>query len=313
MKSVLKKIIKNIDENFFIRSRLTKRDCNISIQKKSDFLKKNGYVIFDHLVDSPIIDKLVDDLNKAANKFKFRKPLLAQSRVDRNKHKELISNNFLLSRSDLTKYNIEAQFNTGETLADFVGREKPPSLEFEMPDKKDFYDVWLDPVILKTVEMYFGFTPILAEAFIRRNYPSEFVVMNHGWHRDKNHEKHLLKGFIFLNDCNIENGPHHYLEGTHKLEGYSKKTYYSDDEIEELKRINNIKEIISIVPKGTIIIEDTRGLHKAGIPIKGFRDLGFSTFMPNRLIKKRNVDYRISNDTYNKISNDKKRWLNVQL
>ena len=102
------------------------------------------------------------------------------------------------------------------------------------------------------------------------------------------------------------------MEGTHKLEGYSKKGYYSDDEIEELKRINNIKEIISIVPKGTIIIEDTRGLHKAGIPIKGFRDLGFSTFMPNRLIKKRNVDYQISNDTYNKISNDKKRWLNVQ-
>mgnify|MGYP006170227719 CR=1 FL=1 len=33
---------------------------------------------------------------------------------------------------------------------------------------------------------------------------------------------------------------------------------------------------------GTIIIEDTRGLHRAALPTAGWRDLGYMVFMPLR-------------------------------
>ena len=36
--------------------------------------------------------------------------------------------------------------------------------------------------------------------------------------------------------------------------------------------------MVSNVKAGTIIIEDTRGLHKAGIPKRDYRDLGFAVF-----------------------------------
>ena len=36
--------------------------------------------------------------------------------------------------------------------------------------------------------------------------------------------------------------------------------------------------MVSKVKAGTIIIEDTRGLHKAGIPKKAYRDLGSRYF-----------------------------------
>ena len=46
-----------------------------------------------------------------------------------------------------------------------------------MPDDEQFYSIWLDQIILEVVEDYFGSTPVLCEAFIRRNYPSEHVVV----------------------------------------------------------------------------------------------------------------------------------------
>lgn len=309
MKNALKKMAVNLDESIYIQSRRAKVISSKLTKDKCNFLRENGYVIFDHLVGSSIIERLASDINQKADNFRFRKPLLAQARVDSNKHKKLIESNFLLNRIELPVYDIDAQFKKNETLLEFVKREKPSSLEFEMPDVSDFYNVWLDDEITKVVEMYFGFTPILAEAFVRRNYPSEFIVMNHGWHSDKNHDEHLLKGFIFLNDCDLNNGPHHYLEKTHRLEGLEDKSYFSEEEIEKLKNEKQLAEIVSIVPKGTIIIEDTRGLHKAGLPKLGYRDLGFSTFLPDRFIKKRNVDYSISLNTFNNLTQNRKKWV----
>ena len=178
-----------------------------------------------------------------------------------------------------------------------------------MPDDEQFYSIWLDQIILEVVEDYFGFTPVLCEAFIRRNYPSEHVVMNHGWHRDKNHKTHLLKAFIFLNDCNLDNGPHHFVSESHLSKGLDSKPYYSDEEVSDYIKKNNFEELVSVVPKGTIILEDTRGLHKAGIPKKGYRDLGFCTFMPDRAVMKRKSDYTISQFTKSNLTKFQNNFL----
>ena len=91
-----------------------------------------------------------------------------------------------------------------------------------------------------------------------------------------------LKYFIYLNDVNIDNGPHVYIEGTNKVfskpysllkQGYKR---ISDSEINKLfdpKRINYITG-----EKGTIIIGDTSCFHKGLVPKKSNRLIFEVTF-----------------------------------
>jgi hypothetical protein len=85
------------------------------------------------------------------------------------------------------------------------------------------------------------------------------------YHFDMDRPK-WLKFFVYLTDVTVETGPHVFIEGTHKSgeipskflnKGYSRLT---DNEINEVYDSSRIKEFIA--PRGTIIAEDTRGLHK---------------------------------------------------
>lgn len=71
----------------------------------------------------------------------------------------------------------------------------------------------------------------------------------------------FLKFFIYINDVNESNGPHIYVKKTHNEcpKYINHDGRYSDEFIEA----NAKSEIVEIVGKaGTIIIADTRGLHK---------------------------------------------------
>ena len=95
-----------------------------------------------------------------------------------------------------------------------------------------------------------------------------------------------LKFFVYLNDVNLENGPHVYVEGTHK--SFSKphsilKNGYKrvkDDEIYKHFSKDKIHKIIG--KKGTIIIGDSSCFHKGVMPIKGNR-LIFEITLSNSL------------------------------
>lgn len=75
-----------------------------------------------------------------------------------------------------------------------------------------------------------------------------------------------LKFFIYLTDVNEENGPHAFVKGSHKnrgipshlrLQGYAR---LSDEEIN--LAYQREKVIYHTAKRGTVIAEDTRGLHK---------------------------------------------------
>ncbi len=84
-----------------------------------------------------------------------------------------------------------------------------------------------------------------------------------------------LKFFIYLTDVGEKNGPHTFVAGSQKSgnipskllsQGYSRLT---DDVVEECY---DKKDIISFTaPRGTIIAEDTRGLHKGAHVQEGDR------------------------------------------
>jgi hypothetical protein len=85
------------------------------------------------------------------------------------------------------------------------------------------------------------------------------------WHFDMDRIK-WLKFFIYLTDVGPENGPHSFAEGSHRSggipgsllqKGYSRLT---DDEVSSNYSPDKLIEFTA--PRGTIIAEDTRGLHK---------------------------------------------------
>ena len=75
-----------------------------------------------------------------------------------------------------------------------------------------------------------------------------------------------LKVFIYLTDVGPKDGPHSFIEGSHITGGIPQKLLnkgyvrLSDEEV--LSNYAASKEIRFAAPKGTVIVEDTRGLHK---------------------------------------------------
>ena len=63
---------------------------------------------------------------------------------------------------------------------------------------------------------------------------------------------------------------------------------------------NSEDRIVSIVPKGTVILEDTRGLHRANILKSGYRDLGYAVFKP--WPQKRAVHYSVPGKSFEKLT-----------
>ena len=84
-----------------------------------------------------------------------------------------------------------------------------------------------------------------------------------------------LKFFIYLTDVEVVNGPHAFIAGSHRTQGIPShlvRKGYSRLSDEEVAQAFDAKDLIEFAaPRGTIIAEDTRGLHKGKHVEKGDR------------------------------------------
>lgn len=84
-----------------------------------------------------------------------------------------------------------------------------------------------------------------------------------------------LKFFFYITDVEVDNGPHAFIRGTHKRGSipyrFLKKGYARLSDSEVFSFYDKKDEIIYTAPRGTIIAEDTRGLHKGSPVQKGDR------------------------------------------
>lgn len=75
-----------------------------------------------------------------------------------------------------------------------------------------------------------------------------------------------LKIFVYLTDVGVENGPHEFVSGSHKVDGLPKsirdKGYARLDDQEVIDLYGQEHLVKMVGEAGTVIIEDTRGLHK---------------------------------------------------
>jgi len=98
-----------------------------------------------------------------------------------------------------------------------------------------------------------------------------------GWHRDS--YSHQYKSIVYLNDVDDDTGPFQYLIGSQRYgQIWRELTYkskikkrpvdprYSAEEMISLKASLGLKSTKVLGPRGTIILVDSRGLHR-GTPI----------------------------------------------
>jgi hypothetical protein len=84
-----------------------------------------------------------------------------------------------------------------------------------------------------------------------------------------------LKFLIYINDINLNNGPHCYVKKTHLNNGIPfgiRSRGYVRLNDQELKKFN-LESSVLTAKAGTAIIEDTRGLHKGEKLVSGYRIL----------------------------------------
>ena len=304
------KIVKKINQLLRPSKDITDEKINNAVQD----LKNNGFIVLENFIDEKNISKIQEYVNSKLVDLDFETPCIGQNLIDKNHHQNLIANNFLLTPNEALKEGIAFTKDQINSYQEVLEKFNPSSLKISVTDNTSLMKAILDEKLLAIIENYFGFTPILKEAYLRRNFGADFKIMNHFWHRDKN-SPFLLKAFLFTTDCNEFNGPHHYVSGSHNEKIFTKEKYYSDTEIEHNSIFKN-RIHKSIVKAGTLILEDTRGLHKAGVPSDGFRDMAFAVFMPKFLNLRNflNADlkyYNIKEDMLLKLSSNAKRYIDL--
>lgn len=246
-------------------------------------LREEGCVILPGYLQPTILIQLQDELETALQGLNFATPSLAQARINNEKHRELIDNFMYGSPQQLKSWGVTFDHHEAKSYSQVLKDFNPSTLTAPMLALSETYrQVWLDPFILGIVSHYLGLVPTLAEAYVRRNFPAPHRTMNHYWHRDLN-SMHLLKMFVFISDCGIDNGPHEFLRKTHRRDDVlNGKRYFSDAEVDALYPEGSADRAVSVVKAGTVILEDTHGLHRAKLPCAGFRDIGFAVYMPLR-------------------------------
>jgi ectoine hydroxylase-related dioxygenase (phytanoyl-CoA dioxygenase family) len=240
--------------NFFVSKKPLKKETYTGIFSKFDEdeifkykkqLDNNGYLILDNVLNSDEVNALVDDFIKLEGFY------TSDSNIKSQKKKLNIQN----------PESVKFYYNSQDIIDNF-----------------NVQKILFDSSIIHFAQMYLNSYPVIDSISSWWSFPSAAPDKNAAqwWHFDLERPK-WLKFFFFLTDCSLENGAHCFVKATHKnnsipwtlrKRGYER---LSDDDVE---KIYSKKDIIDIVAKkGSLLIEDTRGLHKGRNLIKGNRFL----------------------------------------
>ena len=219
---------------------LGKLDKN-SLKTYSDKLKQDGYIIFP--------GALKNDLCNRLQKFAYEQEAnirLMDGQSKKNIEKTKFDNNNLQA--------VRYDFNTKDLL-----------------DNEDVQGLLIDQSLIALAQEYLGTFPVadVLSMWWHTNFSniadSEAAQL---FHFDMDRPK-WLKIFIYLTDVGDTNGAHNFVQGSHQTGAIPKdileRGYVRISDKEVAQRFGANKIIPFTGPKGTIIVEDTRGLHKGAV------------------------------------------------
>jgi hypothetical protein len=208
------------------------RDC-------ADRLRKDGYMMFERALPAVTCDRLM--------KFALETPAV----VRRMDHEP----------GDLPRRT--ALFDAKSPLAVRYDYDTSALL-----DNADVQALLADPSLLRVVQAYLGCEPVadvLSMWWHTAYHTAPDSMAAQYFHFDLDRIK-WLKVFIYLTDVGPDNGPHSFVPGSHQTSGIPsdilRRGYVrlSDEEVYDRYGEDNCRKFCG--PRGSIIIEDTRGLHK---------------------------------------------------
>ncbi len=128
----------------------------------------------------------------------------------------------------------------------------------------------------------------------RISYCNNNLGSGGGWHRDNGFHKQF-KSIIYLSDVEIDNGPFTYLKGTHKhYNDFKGKLSGSVDKYESRLGEDFINKVVELgydkqtytANRGTLILVDTKGIHRGNPLLSGSRYAMFNYFYPKHHVTK---------------------------
>lgn len=205
-------------------------------------LREDGYLIFPSALSSEVCDELVD--------FAMSTPAVVRPMDYETSYASPRESMFEISRPIAARYD----YKTSDLLENI-----------------NVQALLADTSLIHIAQEYLGCAPIsdVMGMWWHTNYldrPDSEAAQY--FHFDMDRPK-WLKVFIYLNDVEQENGPHNFVKGSHKMggipfkllrKGYARQT---DHEVAQEYPKERIKSFSA--PRGTVIVEDTRGLHKGGL------------------------------------------------
>jgi ectoine hydroxylase-related dioxygenase (phytanoyl-CoA dioxygenase family) len=161
-------------------------------------------------------------------------------------------------------------------------REHPRGIRYDFSQHQvinipDVQALLADPSVLAVAQAYLGSRPVadVTSMWWHTAYsdqPDSNAAQFYHFDMDR---IRWLKIFVYLTDVSPDNGPHCFVAGSHRsggippallAKGYAR---LSDEEVSRNFPAERLKEFCA--PAGTIIIEDTRGLHKGHAVRRGDR------------------------------------------
>jgi hypothetical protein len=203
-----------------------------------DKLRADGFVVFERALPAEMCDRLT--------RFALETPALLR-RMDGEGDSEHGDAMFDPARPAGVRYDYSATVLLGN-----------PDVQFLLADRS----------ILALAQEYLGAPPVadVLNMWWHTNYsPHPDAQAAQFFHFDMDRIK-WLKVFVYLSDVGPENGPHSFVKGSHRtggiplsllLRGYER---LSDQDVEDNYPRDAFMEFSA--PRGSVIIEDTRGLHK---------------------------------------------------
>lgn len=189
---------------------------------------------------------------------------------------------FALSHESIirpTDHDTEKRFGTRRAVYDPAS---PQGIiyQFEqeiLVNQADIQELITDQSIITVAQAYIGSQPVLDE--VNLWWSTAFGTKADAnaaqlYHFDMDRIR-WLKFFFYLTDVGSENGPHCFVAGSHKSGGIPRTfldrgyVRISDEEVASAYAPDRLIEFTG--PRGTIIAEDTRGLHKGRPVLRGHR------------------------------------------
>jgi hypothetical protein len=179
-------------------------------------------------------------------------------------------------RDYLAKQPVFAPYLPALALVPIDGPELPDSHTLFVPEEKvvgcpHLLDIANHPTILSAVEGVFGCRPTVGVMCAWWSVPTADGKPRHAenFHRDFD-DVNFIKLFVYLTDVGSENGPHEYIEGSHRVPLMCEIRRFSDEEV--LASFPENLKISFVGSAGTMFLENTYGLHR-GQPVRKDRRL----------------------------------------